>query len=153
MAESNGTGSNIQHGMTAGRIRYLAKEHWKCRLEEIPSPTKQIVHTQYFGTKQLSWMPSMTEVELENIHISPDPRMVRIDGFCFRTDPEDSDDCCSPVMYTELAKLPSNSQVSERNHPHICEPTAMQKVSSDIFIEDDSPRSHSCPSVVPSLPK
>ncbi len=126
----------IPYRMTSGRMKYLAEQHWELKLE-IPSPTKKSIHTQYFGTKQLSWLPSMTEAEMERLHISPDPRTVRVNGLWCHTGPDDSEDNSSPVIYTESAKLFSSPLVTIRNHSLVREHAAIQKVDSNFFIDED----------------
>ena len=50
--------------MSKQRIEYLKEEHWKTRSSLERSSENFNSHSHFFGIKQLSWMHSMTESEM-----------------------------------------------------------------------------------------
>ncbi len=50
--------------MNHERIRYLKQEHWNQRAELL-GPAEKRVGTHYFGTRELSWMHSMRDLDID----------------------------------------------------------------------------------------
>jgi hypothetical protein len=56
-------------------MRYLKEEHWNQRAQ-LNGPAEKKVCTHYFGTRELSWMHSIQD--LDRILVSPDARERRL---------------------------------------------------------------------------
>jgi hypothetical protein len=57
--------------MSKQRIEYLKDEHWKQRSALERSSGDMDRYSHFFGIKQLSWMHSMTESEMNNKQSRP----------------------------------------------------------------------------------
>ncbi len=62
--------------MNNERIRHLKEEHWNLRSDSQGQAEKS-VYTHYFGTRQLSWMQSVRDLDLA-FEVSPDARERRL---------------------------------------------------------------------------